>query len=322
MEEKLNVSYMNKSVLITGSTGFVGSNLVPHLKNTLGYSIVEITRNEDQIDGKVTSYNNLFSSNEKSYTSYIHLVGKAHDLKNSSNESEYFAANYELTKKLYDRFLEDEKAQTFVFISSVKAVSDKVKGELTEDHMPNPVAAYGRSKLKAENYILDNLPNNRTVVILRPCMIHGPGNKGNLNLLHSIISRGIPWPLGSYDNSRSFLSIENLCFVIKEILEGKVSSGVYNVADDGALSTTELVSIIAGVSNKKPRIWNVPKPLIKATAKMGNILPLPLNEERLEKLTENYLVSNEKIKKALGIERMPVSAKEGMIKTLKDFEAS
>ena len=153
-------------------------------------------------------------------------------------------------------------------------------------------------------------------------MIHGPGNKGNLNLLHSIIGKGIPWPLGAYGNSRSFLSIDNLCYVIKEILEGKVSTGVYNVADDGALSTTELVSIISEVSNKKARIWDVPKPIIQMIAKAGYILPLPLNEDRLEKLTENYLVSNKKIKKAIGIERMPVSAREGMIKTLQDFEAS
>jgi nucleoside-diphosphate-sugar epimerase len=153
-------------------------------------------------------------------------------------------------------------------------------------------------------------------------MIHGPGNKGNLNLLHSIISKGIPWPLGAYDNSRSFLSIDNLCYVIKMILEGKVPTGVYNVADDGALSTKELVSIISEVSNIRPRIWNLPKLLIQMIAKAGNVFPLPLNEEQLEKLTENFLVSNEKIKKALGIEHMPVSAKEGMIKTLQDFEAS
>ena len=63
----------------------------------------------------------------------------------------------------------------------------------------------------------------------------------------------------------------------------------------------------------------MPKRIIELIAKVGNILPLPLNEERLEKLTEDYLVSNEKLKKALGIERMPVSAKEGMVKTLKDF---
>jgi len=139
-------------------------------------------------------------------------------------------------------------------------------------------------------------------------------------LLYSLVSKGIPWPLGRYENSRSFLSVENLCFVIHQILEGEVESGVYHVSDDGGLSTTELISIISEVSNKKARIWNVPEQLIEMSAKLGNILPLPLNEERLEKLTEDYVVSNEKLKKALGIERMPISAKEGMVKTLKDFD--
>ena len=308
-------------ILITGSTGFVGANLLPEL--TENYSVLRLDRAQSLTsDHKIESlsYDDFWDKIIEAQH-YIHLAGKAHDLKNISDDSEYFTVNYELTKKLYDRFLDDEKAQTFIFISSVKAVADEVHGELTEDHGADPVTAYGRSKLKAEQYILDNLPDDRTVVILRPCMIHGPGNKGNLNLLHSIISKGIPWPLGSYDNFRSFLSIENLCFVIKEILEGKVSSGVYNVADDGALSNTELVSIIAEVSKKKAQIWNVPKPLIQMIAKVGNVLPLPLNDERLEKLTENYLVSNEKLNKELGIERMPVSAKEGMIKTLKSFES-
>jgi len=311
-----------KNVVVTGVTGFVGSNIVPDLSSS--YSVTTIKRTTystpDQ-EYQALSYDD-FWKNKIHAKQYIHLAGKAHDLKNTSDESEYFKVNYELTKELFDRFLEDDKAQTFVFISSVKAVADEVRGELTEEHDPDPVTAYGRSKLKAEQYILNNLTNNKTVVILRPCMIHGPSNKGNLNLLHSIISKGIPWPLGSYDNSRSFLSIDNLCYVIKEILEGKVQTGVYNIADDGALSTKELVSIIAELSNKSSRIWNVPKPFIKMIAKVGNVLHLPLNDERLEKLTENYLVSNEKIKKALGIERMPVSAKEGMIKTLKDFEAS
>lgn len=316
-----------KDVLVTGSSGFVAQNLCQKLSVYNEIALTCISRDCNSLPytllnkDKCISYKYFWESIEL-YRSYIHLSGKAHDLKNTSDETEYFEVNYGLTKKLYDRFLNDDQAKNFIFISSVKAVADEVRGELTEKHDPDPVTAYGRSKLKAEEYILDNLPDDKTVVILRPCMVHGPGNKGNLNLLYRIISKGIPWPLGSYDNSRSFLSIDNLCFVIKEILEGKVPTGVYNVADDGALSTKELVSIISEVRNKKARIWDVPKPIIQMIAKAGNILPLPLNEERLEKLTENYLVSNEKIKKALGIERMPVSAKEGMIYTLKDFETS
>lgn len=311
---------MSKNILITGSTGFVGGNLISFIKNMLDYSIVEVKRGIEQNDSKNVSYDYLLSSNDIGYSSYVHLAGKAHDLKNTSDEAEYFKVNYELTKKLFERFLEDEIAKIFVFVSSVKAVAYRVQGEqLGEEHPSAPVTAYGKSKLKAEEYILDNLPKNKIVVILRPCMIHGPGNKGNLNLLYSIVDKGMPWPLGNFDNQRSFLSIDNLCYVIKEILEGKLRSGIYNVADDDPLSTSSLVGMISELTGSKPKIWNVSKALIKIIAKMGNYLPLPLNEERLWKLTENYLVSNRKLKNALGIEKMPVSTTEGMIKTLKSF---
>ena len=316
----------NRKTLITGITGFVGSNLAPYLHQKGSGEITGLVREQSVVPESVKhSAATLVTNNQltgSQYTNYIHLAGKAHDLKGVSDEQSYFDVNYGMTKRLFDRFLEDEAAELFVFMSSVKAVSDSPEGVLDESAEPNPVTAYGRSKLKAEEYILENCPPEKRVYVLRPCMIHGPGNKGNLNLLYSLVSKGIPWPLGLYDNSRSFLSVENLCFVIDQILEGEVESGVYHVADDGGLSTTELISIIAEVSNKKARIWNVPKQLIQMTAKVGNILPLPLNEERLEKLTEDYLVSNEKLNKALGIERMPISAKEGMVNTLKDFESS
>ena len=64
-------------------------------------------------------------------------------------------------------------------------------------------------------------------------MIHGPGNKGNLNLLYSFVKKGIPYPFGRYENKRSFVSIDNLCFVIKELIENKnITSGVYNISDE------------------------------------------------------------------------------------------
>jgi nucleoside-diphosphate-sugar epimerase len=151
-------------------------------------------------------------------------------------------------------------------------------------------------------------------------MIHGPGNKGNLNLLYKLVSKGLPWPLGDFHNKRSFLSIDNLCFVIKELLDNKaIPSGVYNVSDDKSLSTTELIQLLGDSLGKNNRVLTISSNWIKQIAKLGDILHLPLNTERLQKLTENYVISNNKIIKAIG-KPLPVSAKEGMLKTFKSFQ--
>ncbi len=82
------------------------------------------------------------------------------------------------------------KAKKFIFFSTVKAVADSVEGILNEETTPNPKTAYGKSKLAAEQYInRQPIPDDKLVYILRPCMIHGPGNKGNLNLLYSIVKK-------------------------------------------------------------------------------------------------------------------------------------
>jgi len=312
-------------VLVTGSTGFVGKNLLSTLLNK-DYSVIALVRSGNIVREAswldYVDYKSYWQNKEIQAAHYIHLAGKAHDLKNISDELSYFEINYELTKEIYNRFLDDDSAKTFTFISSVKAVADEVSGELTEEAVPNPLTAYGRSKIKAEKYILENTPKDKTVVILRPCMIHGPGNKGNLNLLHSVVSKGLPWPLGAYENRRSFLFIDNLCYVIHKVIEFELKAGVYNVSDDSSLSTNDLVRMIAETSGNKLRILNIPKQVISFLAMAGNILPLPVNEERLQKLTESYLISNRKIKKALGIKKMPVSAREGMMKTPQSFQNS
>jgi nucleoside-diphosphate-sugar epimerase len=184
-----------------------------------------------------------------------------------------------------------------------------------------PKTAYGQSKLQAEEYILSRtLPVGKRVFIFRPSMIHGPGNKGNLNLLFQLVSKGFPWPLGAFQNQRTFCSIDNICFVIQKILEREeIPSGVYNLADDEALSTNVLIEMIAAATNKKAKITSISKNIINTIAKIGDVFNLPLNTERLDKLTENFVVSNTKIKDALGIEKLPVSAKEGLIRTIKSF---
>ncbi len=304
---------MSRSIVfITGINGFVGQNLTLYLAKD--FDVKGISRRETSIS---LNYENFFQE-KRDYDAIVHLAGKAHDLKKTANDADYYEANFELTKRLYDQFLQSD-AHRFIYISSVKAVADTVVGILTEEVVPNPVTHYGKSKILAENYILANLPRDKKVYILRPCLIHGPGNKGNLNLLYSLVSKGFPWPLGAFENQRSFLSIDNLCFVIKQLLEKEsIPSGVYNVADDAALSTNELITLISKSQNKLPKTLAIPKKIIFLLARIGDILHLPLNSERLQKLTENYVVSNQKIVKALG-KPLPFSAEEGFKKTFQSF---
>lgn len=295
------------NIIITGATGFVGKNLSKFLKEK-GHHILPLSlRKVWKLDQNAEAI--------------IHLAGKAHDTKNTSAEKEYFEINTELTKKLFKEFL-NTTAQDFIYFSSVKATADTVEGFLDENHTSNPQTPYGKSKLLAEEYLLSQkLPENKRLFIIRPCMIHGPGNKGNLNLLYKFVQKGIPYPLAAFENKRSFLSIDNLNFLILEMLSNKnVDSGIYNFADDEVLSTNELVKLIANTSGKKEKLWKISSKLISATAKMGDVMKLPLNSERLKKLTENYWVSNQKIKNALGIAKLPVSASEGLEKTIKSFK--
>ena len=189
---------------------------------------------------------------------------------------------------------------------------------------PKPKGPYGESKIAAEQYIFSKEDvrekEGKSVFVLRPCMIHGPGNKGNLNLLFAVVRRGIPWPLGAFENRRSFTSIGNLTFAVEHLLAGEAASGVYNMCDDEALSTNELITLICTTIGKKPRIWHLSKPFMECVAKIGSVAHLPLNTERLQKLTENYVASNSKIKQAIGVERMPVRAAEGLEQTIKSFE--
>jgi nucleoside-diphosphate-sugar epimerase len=293
-------------ITITGATGFVGTNLENYLKTS------------HDVESMCVRYipNQQF---EIKADALIHLAGKAHDLKKVSNPSDYYEANFELTKQLFDAFLISE-ASVFIFMSTVKAVADEVKGILSEDEIPNPKTHYGIAKQQAEEYILNKeLADGKRVYILRPCMIHGPGNKGNLNLLYQLVAKGLPWPLGAFENQRSFLSIENLCFVIKELLENSaIPSGAYQVADNDALSTNELIQLLGTSLEKKSKIWNIPSSWIRGVAKLGDHLYLPLNSERLQKLTENYVVSNDKIIAVIG-KPLPIESKEGLLKTFQSF---
>lgn len=331
------------NILITGVHGFVGSNLVTYLSKEHTIYGLDIVQPQKEGVKHTYSWDVLGEMNGlPEIDAVIHLAGKAHDTRNKSAADVYFKVNTGLTQKIFDWYMDSATAKKFIFFSTAKAAAECVPEILKEDVTPTPKGAYGESKIKAEEYILEALEkqgvsrksmssvtpgtdkpkNGKDVYIFRPCMIHGPGNKGNLNLLYGVISKGIPWPLGAFENRRTFTSVENICFAVNGVLTKDVPSGIYNMGDDEALSTNELIEVICSTLNKNAHIWHIPKGLMNGVATIGGWLHLPLNPLRMQKLTENYVSSNEKIKKALGIKRFPVDAREGLKQTIECFRKS
>ncbi len=313
-------------ILITGVHGFVGSNLVEALKKEHTVYGLDIIAPEKEGVIKTYSWDDLDKEGGiPEVDAIIHLAGKAHDVKSDGRGQRevYMKINCGLTIKIFDYFCAHPKCRKFVFFSTAKSAADRVDGILTEDVVPAPVGPYGESKIAAERYLLSKMDEvrseNKDVYIFRPCMIHGPGNKGNLNLLYNAVRKGLPWPLGAFENKRTFTSVENVCFAVNGVLTKDVESGIYNMGDDEPLSTNELIEEICSSLGRKARIWKLPKGLMNGVAKVGGWLHLPLTSERLRKLTESYISSNAKIKAALGVERMPVDARTGLKRTLEAF---
>jgi nucleoside-diphosphate-sugar epimerase len=315
-----------KNVLITGVTGFIGRSLVRHFRSDDGIKLFGHSRDYGRASmvfehGGLTLLPTISSDVllQHSIDSIIHLAGIAHDLSGKFADDDYHQVNFIQTKELYDQYA-SSSATEFIFVSSIKAAVDHSDVVIDEGHAANPSSAYGKSKLLAEQYINKaQFSDERNAYILRPCMVHGPGNKGNLNLLYRMVKKGIPYPLAAYSNQRSFLSIENFCFVTECILKGRLSSGTYHLADTNPLSTTDLVLLIARGIEKKILLLKLPKPIVSAFALFGSWLGAPFNKSVLSKLTENLVVSNRKLLLHLG-QRLPVASEEGLMRTIRSFD--
>lgn len=310
-----------KKVLITGVSGFLGKALVSALHQAEGIALLGHTRNVQEVRSLFKDYQIEIVEkvkadllNQWNVHTVIHLAGIAHDLTNRFVASDYFTVNDQGTRLIYDQFMRSQACK-FIFLSSIKAVVDIASSPVKESVVPAPRSPYGQSKLSAEQYIRQqSTGSDKSFYILRPCMVHGPGNKGNLNVLYKYVKTGLPFPLGSFSNQRSFLSIDNFNFIIKKLITENIPSGVYHLADDGSLSTADLVRLISRTAGKRSRVFDIPPSLVKAGFTV-------LRKTRmLDKLTEDMLVANEKIKEQLGA-ALPVTMQEGLVKTIKSFDA-
>lgn len=297
-------------VLILGGSGFIGNHLNQKMKDSYDFHFLSM-RNLDWIGQGIST------------DCIINLVGKAHDFSGTATEKDFYYANVDLAKIAFQQFLESD-ASLFIHVSSLAAVeeleSDKA---LTEDNECHPVSWYGKSKRAAEEWLMvQQLPADKKIIIIRPPMVHGQGDKGNLGMLYKFISRGIPYPLAAFDNDRSFISIDNFCYFIEQIItnQNNLRTGIYHISDDESIATKDIIEIIKKVTGKNTINLSLPKFLIIGLAKIGDYIPIPLNTKRLKKMTSNLLVSNQVIKNNLGIDKLPLTTREGMEKTIQTFK--
>jgi nucleoside-diphosphate-sugar epimerase len=311
-----------KNILITGVSGFLGKGLVRYLGSLKDVMLFGHSRDPEKTtsefqDSRITILKNCTTEqlNAHKIDCIIHLAGIAHDLSNQYKPEDYYRVNDENTRQVYQEFLKSA-AQKFIFLSSIKAAVDTASEPVTETVVCQPVTPYGKSKQQAEVYIAQQpLPPEKRYYIVRPCMIHGPGNKGNLNLLYKYVTSGLPFPLGAFRNHRSFLSADNFNFSILQLITQEVESGIYHLADNGFLSTSELYKIIAGALGKKGRVLKIPQPLIRL------LFGLIGKSAMLHKLTEDMMVSNQKLLHQIK-EPLPIAIEDGLRSTIKSFRDS
>lgn len=297
------------NIVLVGHTGFVGKSILNAncFKNDNFILIGRAELTKDQF------CNDFYSADVLIYT-----AGIAHDISGKIKEQDYYDVNVELLKKVYDHYLKSN-IKSFIYFSSIKAVTDKSESIITEDTKPQPKTIYGITKLIAEKYIQERTVYGKTYYILRPTMIHGPGNKGNLNVLYKYLNSGSPWILGSFKNERSFASISNVLFVLNILARTqKVPEGVYNVCDDNAVSMNRIVDLFEIACNKKIVKLYFGKRIFNAAARVGDLLRLRINSLFLEKITETFLVSNIKIRKFIETD-LPLTSEEGLIMTFKNM---
>lgn len=293
-------------ILLTGASGFVGGHLIAALRDS--YDLHAISQSSRGIEGIEQVYTwEKISVISGPFDAVIHMAGLAHDTQNKREEADYFAVNVGLTEKLLER-LNKWNTNTFVYLSSVKAVVDSTSSNvLTEESTSIAQNVYGRSKLEAEQLILAS-NEVQSMVVLRPVLIYGKGQKGNLNTLHKLIDKGVWFPFKNWVNSRSVLSINNLTSAVQSILKSSIPIGVYFISDDKPVSTVGLLRLIGKGIGKNVSFIGIPNGIIRM---MIAVLPKKL-KQFTDKILGSLEVDNSKLKSALNIKEMPFRTEDDL----------
>ena len=259
---------MAPKILLTGGSGFLGSALLNHPSFygavTIGRTPPAQSKNFLAISlDPFSDYSHILSGIDI----VVHVAARVHVMNEEAEDSlsEYRNINTLGTLNLAEQAI-NSGVKRFIFISSIKVLGEQTeKGQpFTNGNLLNPQDAYSMSKAEAETGLLKLAKeSNMEVVIIRPPLVYGKGVKGNFEKLLKLTTRQFPLPLGSINNKRSLVSIENLVDLICICLEHlKAGNQTFLVSDDCDLSTPALLTLIARGGGYKSRLVKFPTVLL------------------------------------------------------------
>lgn len=286
-----------KSLLFTGATGFLGSNVLPLLRQNYEVETLALDPNADFNINLVTDQIVL----SKQYDIVLHAAGKAHVIPKTEEEIKlFYDINYEGTKKLCSALEKSGVPKSFVFMSTVAVYGCDIGEKITENHSLDGETPYAKSKIMAEEFLKDWCSRNNIILtILRPSLIAGKNPPGNLGAMIKGISSGKYLSIAGGVCHKSVMMACDLANVIP-LCEDK--GGIFNICDDSYPSFHELEVLISKQLGKKRPPLNIPYWVANILAHIGNLMgkKAPINSLRLEKIVKSLTFSNEKIKKELG----------------------
>ena len=306
------------NILLTGATGFLGNRLATTLHSNPDVDLsVAVRRHVVMPASQIVEVLGLDSNTDWSTSLVnkkvvIHAAARAHVMKDEKADPlvEYRRVNVDGTLKLA-RQAAVAGVQRFIFISSIKVNGEQtLLGQpFTADDVPAPEDAYGISKWEAEQG-LQQLASETgmEVVIIRPPLVYGPGVKGNFSSMMKLVAKGIPLPLGSIDNQRSLVALDNLVDMIITCIDHPAAANqVFLAADGHDLSTTELLRSVARAMGKPSRLIPVPSSLLMLGATLIG------RKAMAQRLLGSLQVDISKARDLLGWEP-PITVEEGLMR--------
>lgn len=313
-------------VVVTGASGFIGSQLCRYLKNH-GVDIVAVSPRAQQKNTTSVTVDLELESLPDEYLegtrAIVHCAGRAHVTREDSSDplADYRRMNVEATLRLAEQAAR-AGVQRFIFLSSIGVNGNYTLSNIhpgsppvfREDQTPSPHNMYAISKWEAEQGLWHiQQKTGLEVVIIRPPLVYGPGAKGNFATLMKWVKRGVPLPLKNVSNQRSLIALDNLVSFIAACVEHPEAAGeVFVIADGEDISTTDLLRRLAQASGRNARLIPVPAALILRVAKLSG------KQSVAESLLGSLKVDASKARNLLGW-RPPVKMDEQLRKCFKDM---